>query len=151
MVRPRPRGCERESGRDCSRVDYSSLYLPPLFPLPSLFIRADRPSSVPDHFDDNSADHSFIQLVHTILLPNWRLENEQCRETCKYANRSNTLGHWHTLCSVGTSFDIVHNRAQPCRRRCAERVAIVQLPHLARCKKVPGLFQTTREQKLIPY
>src|SRR5437016_3539396 len=62
------------------------------------------------------------------------LKMMQCRETCKYANRSNTLGHWHTLCSVGTSFDILHNRAQPCRRRCAERMAIVHLPYLARCK-----------------
>ncbi|TMI58581.1 hypothetical protein E6H14_05020 [Candidatus Bathyarchaeota archaeon] len=49
------------------------------------------------------------------------------------------------------AFDIIHNWTQACRRRCAERMAIVHLPHLARCKKVPGLFQTTREQKLIPY
>jgi hypothetical protein len=115
-------------------------FYPPFLPLPSLFLRADRPSSIPDHFDGNSSDHSFVQLVHIILLLHRRAENEQSRDPSKYANRSSTLSHWRTLRSVRASFHTVHNWTHRCRRCCAKRMALVHLPHTSRCKKVPGLF-----------
>src|SRR6266705_1290921 len=50
----------------------------------TLFLGADRPYSLPDYSDNCSADHSFVQLMHPVLLPDRRIENGQSREAYKY-------------------------------------------------------------------
>src|SRR6266704_1009344 len=131
MVGPCPCGVKCESGGNSSRVNHSCLYLPSFLPLSSLFLGADRPYSLPDYSDNCSADHSFVQLMHPVLLPDRRIENGQSREAYKYADGDLILGYWHTFLGIRASFDIVHDRTSGCRRCSVGSVALVHFLHIA--------------------
>src|SRR2546422_3233855 len=132
MDGPRPCSCECESGWDSSRVNYCGLYLPPFLSLTSLFLRTDRPCSLPGHPHNHSSNDSFFQPVGTLLLQGRRAKADHCQETRKYADGSSILARRHALCNLGAGSDSVHGRTHSCRSCGVGRLAFVRSRHPTR-------------------